>query len=101
MRSTPGNRGYIDTQSAYLCQQGEPPVNVALINAHNVTFDSCAFSHLGAVYALGAANASQSVVVVNCTFTDVSGGGVKLGSVGERGAPPPPVSLDPSLQDRG
>jgi hypothetical protein len=23
-----GPKGYIDTQSAYLCQQGEPPVNV-------------------------------------------------------------------------
>eukprot|EP00038_Savillea_parva_P009887 m.186474 g.186474 ORF g.186474 m.186474 type:complete len:922 (+) comp16782_c0_seq1:76-2841(+) len=96
-----GNKGYIDTQSAYLCQDGEPPVNIALVSVHNVTFHSCGFAHLGAVYALGVSDASQSVAVINSTFTDISGGGVKLGSVGERGAPSPPVTLDPSLQDRG
>ena len=42
------------------------------------------FQHLGGVYALGADGASQSVIVSNCTFLDVSGGGVKLGKSGER-----------------
>lgn len=37
----------------------------------------------------------------NCTFTDCSGGAIKLGNVGERGAPGPPVDLTPVLQDRG
>eukprot|EP01047_Picozoa_sp_COSAG01_P100094 COSAG01_NODE_30001_length_625_cov_1.155894_2_plen_161_part_01 len=93
-----GPRGYIDTQSAYLCQDGEPPVNVHVVKSTNVSFMGCTFQHLGAVYALGADQGSQQVVVSNCSFLDISGGGVKLGSSGERGAPAPSVSLDPSLQ---
>lgn len=95
------NRGYVDTQSAYLCQDGEPPVNVAVVNSTNITFSGCTFQHLGAVYALGTSAGSQSIIVSNNSFTDCSGGGVKLGSVGERGAPAPPKSLSPDLQDRG
>ena len=67
----------------------------------NITFASCLFQHLGGVYAIGAHNASQSIVVSNCTFTDCSGGAVKLGNAGERGAPSPDPALDPALQDRG
>ena len=67
--------------------------------ARNITFAGCSFAHLGGVYALGVAAASSDVVVSNCSFTDVSGGGVKLGSAGERGAPAPPASLAPELQE--
>ena len=95
-----GNSGYVDIQSGYLCQQGEPPVNVHVWAATNVTFTSCSFRHLGAVYALGAHNASQDIVVSNSTFTDCSGGAIKLGNVGERGAPGPAVDLPVALQDR-
>lgn len=96
-----GPKGYIDTQSAYLCQDGEPPVNVHVVNSKNVTFAGCTFTHLGGVYALGADQASSSVIVSNSSFLDISGGGVKLGSSGERGARAPNVTLAPSLQDRG
>ena len=96
-----GPKGFIDTQSAYLCQQGEPPVNVKVTRSNNVTFTGCTFQHLGGIYALGADQGSQDVIISNSTFTDISGGGVKLGSAGERGAPAPSMSLDPSLQDRG
>eukprot|EP00039_Didymoeca_costata_P028580 m.21525 g.21525 ORF g.21525 m.21525 type:complete len:848 (-) comp7175_c0_seq1:170-2713(-) len=96
-----GNEGYVDTQSAYLCLDGEPPVNVAVVKGNNITFSGCSFQHLGAVYAFGADKGSQGVIVSNCTFMDNSGGGVKLGDVGERGAQAPNVTLDPSLQDRG
>ena len=96
-----GPKGFVDTQSAYLYQEGEPPVNVQLHHCTNISFTSCSFEHLGAVYAIGANEASQSVAVSNCTFTDVSGGGVKLGSVGERGDPAPVATLAPALQDRG
>jgi hypothetical protein len=75
--------GYIDTQSAYLCQQGEPPVNVHVAQSRNISFDGCSFEHLGGVYALGADGGSSSVIVHNCSFRDISGGGVKLGSSGE------------------
>ena len=37
----------------------------------------------------------------NCTFTDCSGGAVKLGDVGERGAPSPGAATPPAQQDRG
>jgi hypothetical protein len=59
------------------------------------------FQHLGGVYAFGADGASQSIVVSNCTFLDVSGGGVKLGKSGERGAPAPAVNTSVKEQDRG
>ena len=48
-----GPKGYVDTQSAYLCQDGEPPVNVHVWHSKNVTFSGCDFQHLGAVYAIG------------------------------------------------
>ena len=96
-----GPKGFVDTQSAYLCLDGEAPVNVHVRKSRNVSFTGCLFQHLGGVYALGADGGSQDVVVSNCSFTDISGGGVKLGSAGERGAPSPNVTLDPSLQDRG
>ena len=44
---------------------------------------------------------TQSIIVSNSTFVDCSGGGVKLGSSGERGAPAPNVSLPVEKQDRG
>jgi pectate lyase len=96
-----GPKGYIDTQSAYLCMDGEPPTNILVQRSRNITFSGCSFQHLGAVYALGANGGSQDVIVSNNTFADISGGGVKLGSSGERGAKAPNVTLDPSLQDRG
>eukprot|EP01079_Euglenida_sp_SAG-EU17-18_P011234 gene11234-2042_t len=49
-----GNKGYIDTQSAYQCQDGEPHSNVHVIRSTNITFSGCTFRHLGGVYALGA-----------------------------------------------
>ena len=76
-------------------------MNVHVFDSTNVTFSGCEFKHLGAVYALGAHNATQDVIVSNCTFTDCSGGAIKLGNVGERGAPGPAVDLPVSLQDRG
>ena len=33
-----GPKGYIDTQSAYLCQDGEPPSNIHVRTSHNITF---------------------------------------------------------------
>jgi hypothetical protein len=93
--------GFIDTQSAYLCQQGEPPVTVHVSGSTNITFNSCDFAHLGGVYAVGADGGSSQIVVSNCTFRDISGGGVKLGSSGERGAPAPAVNTSVEDQDRG
>lgn len=96
-----GPRGFIDTQSGYMYQDGEPPLNVHVIASHNVSFSGCDFRHMGAVYTLGANNASQNIVISNCTFADCSGGAIKLGNVGERGYPAPDPTTDPKLQDRG
>jgi hypothetical protein len=98
---TSGERGFVDTQSGYLYHDGEPLTNIHVQTSHNISFLGCEFSHLGAVYALGADQGSQGVIISNCTFFDCSGGGIKLGSSGERGAPAPNVTLDPELQDRG
>ena len=91
----------LPSQSGYLYQDGEPLTNIHVQASQNVSFLNCGFSHLGAVYALGADQGSQNVVISNCSFDDCSGGAIKLGSSGERGAPSPSVTLDPSLQDRG
>jgi hypothetical protein len=96
-----GPRGFVDTQSAYLCMDQEPPVNIRVQKSRNITFSGCSFSHLGGVYALGADGGSQDVMVSNNTFTDISGGGIKLGYSGERGAKAPDPALAVSLQDRG
>ena len=105
-----GPQGFVDTQSAFLYRGndnqgagGEPPVNIDVQRSTNISFVSCGFSHLGAVYALGADGGSQSVIVSNSTFTDCSGGGIKLGSSGERGVPQPQnnVSMPAEAQDRG
>eukprot|EP01043_Picozoa_sp_COSAG02_P061182 COSAG02_NODE_8167_length_2681_cov_2.087529_2_plen_502_part_00 len=102
-----GQKGYIDTQSGYQCQavanskDGEPATNIAISNSHNITVVSCSFSHLGAIYAIGADGASQNIVVSNCTFDDLSGGAIKLGKSGERGAPAPDPSTALAEQDRG
>ena len=68
---------------------------------HACSVDSCTFSHLGAIYALGADGASQSILVSNSSFFDLSGGGVKLGKSGERGAAPPDPATPVAQQDRG
>ena len=102
-----GPKGYIDTQSGYQCQavadsrEGEPPTNIAISKCTNVTVVGCTFSHLGAVYALGADGASQDIIVSNSTFSDLSGGAVKLGKSGERGAAAPDPNTTVADQDRG
>ena len=52
-------------------------LKVKVTASTNIKFSGCTFQHLGGVYALGADQGSQSIVVVNSTFTDVSGGGVR------------------------
>ena len=64
---------------------------------------ACRFEHLGGVYALGVDGGSQDVIEFNSTFLDISGGGLKLGSSGERGILQPQnnESLPVEEQDRG
>jgi hypothetical protein len=59
----------------------EPPAAVRLSACSNMTFDNCSFVHMGSAYALSI-SASDDVAVSRCSFSDLSGGFLKLGSVG-------------------
>lgn len=75
----------------------EPRGNVRVSGGAAVSFSGCAFSHLGAAYALSIMGGSQAPLVTNCTFTDLSGGALKLGSVATAAA----GSADPADWDAG
>ena len=47
-----------------------------------ISFSGCQFSHIGSAYALSVVDSSKDVTVTGCSFTDLSGGFLKLGSVG-------------------
>jgi len=97
----PGPAGFVDTQAGFLYREGEPPANIRVQTGRNITFSNCDFNHLGAVYGLVIDGASQNVTVSNCTFTDISGGAVKLGDVGERGHHAPDINTPAEKQDAG
>ena len=77
-----GPVGFVDIQSAQIFNGSVRAASTLQLSAvRNVTFSSCNFRHLGGVYAITAEGGSQGVTVENCTFSDLSGGGVKFGSV--------------------
>jgi hypothetical protein len=73
----------------------EPRGNVRVSGGSGNTFQGCNFSHLGAAYALSFMESTHYSTVFNCTFTDLSGGFLKLGSVAVGAA----GSQDPSDWD--
>jgi hypothetical protein len=75
----------------------EPRGNVRVSGGADVVFTGCAFAHLGAAYALSIMEGAQRPMVINCSFTDLSGGFLKLGSVTMTAA----NSSDPTLWDAG
>jgi hypothetical protein len=54
---------------------------VCVLGRRAVTFRSCHFRHLSGVYAIAAQGGTQHLSVLNCSFQDVGGGGVKFGRV--------------------
>ena len=85
--------GYVDMQSGFRVLPTSTsdddtwvpvPAAVRLRAVENVTISGCSFHALGAT-ALDADDSSQSVVVKNCSFVDVSCGGVYVGQVCARG----------------
>lgn len=58
------------------------PGNVTFTHAHNVTFESNRFEHLGAV-GLSLGSGSQNNTVEGNIFTDISGSGLILGGVSQ------------------
>jgi hypothetical protein len=60
----------------------------------DLSFSDCVFSHLGSAYALSVVDGSKSVTVTTSTFTDLSGGFLKLGSVGADNTNPDEAGWD-------
>lgn len=73
----------------------EPLGAVRVTSSNDVSFVGCTFRAVGAPWAFSAGGGSQGVTVAGCTFTDLSGGFLKVGSVGTGAA----GSTDPSRWD--
>ena len=73
----------------------EPRGSVRVSGGSDTAFVGCTFRHLGAAYALSLMEGTQRSAVTNCSFTDLSGGFLKLGSVGVAAA----GSSDPGAWD--
>jgi len=54
------------------------PAAVRAVGARNISFDRCRFAALGS-YALSIGRGSRDVFVRDCEFTDLGGGGIKVG----------------------
>jgi hypothetical protein len=65
----------------------DPAAAVIVERSHNVVFDGCTWTRLGA-WALRIENASQDVEIKYSSFYDLSGGAVMLGSNGDNIASP-------------
>jgi hypothetical protein len=85
--------GYVDSQATvYACtagsegcnlgSTGEPLGAVRVSGGKDLTFRNCEFSHLGSAYALSVVDSSKGVNITSSTFMDLSGGFLKLGTVG-------------------
>ena len=84
--------GYIERFSnLYFNLEGhgylEPAAAVVVRRSHRLTFDGCTWTRLGA-FGLLIQNATQDVTVQYCTFVDLSGGAVMLGSTDDNVAEP-------------
>ena len=76
----------------------EPLGSVRVSGGADLVFTNCSFAHLGAAYALSIVGGSQRATVANCTFSDLSGGFVRLGSVAQT---TPNAGSDTSTWDAG
>lgn len=83
--------GYVDMQSGFQWLPNSTgydptwvpiPANVRMSTVGNTSIIGCSFTHLGST-ALMINEGSQDVLVTNCTFTDISGGGVYMGNVND------------------
>jgi hypothetical protein len=79
--------GYVDLQSCVFFDDdlpgavAEPPAAIRIINSSDVLFSSCTFTALGSPYALSAGSGSARISVIDCKFSDLSGGAVMFGNV--------------------
>jgi len=83
--------GYVESQSSvFMCTSAtpgcdggsmEPRGSVKIAGSSNMAFVNCTFQHMGGAYALSIDQGSQACSVSGCTFSDLSGGFLKMGSV--------------------
>jgi len=78
--------GFVDAQTAVYNNGKEPPGAVRASGVSSVVFDNCTFTAIASPYALEIANKSSDSGVVFSSFTELSGGAVKLGGVSETNA---------------
>ena len=93
-----GSNGFAELQANYIVTQqpatnAMAPANVYFKAAHNVFFENCTFSHLGA-QGLAFDHGSQNNSIIGNIFTDISGTALRVGDVDEPHA-------FPNAQDRG
>jgi hypothetical protein len=86
--------GFVDSQATvFACTTGSDGCNlgtsgeslgaVRVSGGKDLSFSSCEFSHIGSAYGLSVLDGSKRVSVTRSTFKDLSGGFLKLGSVGK------------------
>lgn len=92
-RSVAKSGGYVPSQSGV--NNGIEPFGAVQVSGNNISFDGCTFSHIGGPYALSIGNASQGVSITRCSFSDLTGGAVKLANVNDTRA----VTKDPNEYD--
>ena len=85
------------SRAASAAGQGEPRGNIRVSRSSGIIFTGCNFTHLGAPYALSIMEGSRNVSITRCTFSDLSGGFLKLGSVSDT----PAGSTNKSTWDAG
>jgi hypothetical protein len=79
--------GYVDLQSCVFFTEdhpsavAEPPAAVSISSSSDITFSSCTFKALGSPYALSAGSGSVRISVIDCVFSDLSGGAVMFGNI--------------------
>ena len=86
--------GFVDSQATvFACTAGSDGCNlgtsgeslgaVRVSGGKDLSFSGCEFSHHGSAYGLSVLGGSKRVSVTQSTFKDLSGGFLKLGSVGK------------------
>jgi hypothetical protein len=94
--------GFVDMQAGvYHCTPGlagcnmgslgEPLASVQVIGGSDLIFSACKFTHIGSAYALSILG--KNVTVTGSSFHDLSGGFLKLGSVGGKDNGSPDTAL--------
>jgi hypothetical protein len=88
-----GNDGYPDNQSGYTWNY-RMYGNVAVTYAHQLLFERCHFTHLGAA-GLSLSYGCQNNTIIGCVFNDISSNGIMIGDIND------PMRSDTRQQDSG